>query len=149
MAFAGVPVSNLALRAGTKAKGVLGYPVDDYGAPSSIGASVYDNVNEYVRRSPAYNADKLSIPLLIHTASNDSDVNVFEVQQLIEALSFRDKEFEYKIYQEPPGEHEFELIDDVVAREARLEVYEFLSRYLDPPNPITPKTGSESTESPK
>ncbi len=142
VAYAGVPVSNLALRAGTKARGARGYPIDDYGAPSSIGKSAYDNVKESVRRSPAYNADRLQTPLLIHTATNDSDVNVFEVEQLIDALKARGKKFDYKIYQDPPGEHSFELINTEIARQARLEVYRFLSRYLTPPNP--PNRSDES-----
>ncbi len=140
VAYAGVPVTNLALRAGTKAVGARGYPVDDYGAPSGIGASARDNVGEYVRRSPAYNADRLQTPLLIHTATNDSDVNVFEVQQLIDALTARGKKFEYKIYQEPPGEHSFVLLNTPVAREARQQVYRFLASYLKPPRPA----GSEA-----
>ncbi len=141
VAYAGVPVSNLALRAGTKAKGAHGYPIDDYGAASGIGKSAFDDVKEYIKRSPAYNADKLRTPLLIHTATNDSDVNVFEVQQLIEALKFRDKKFEYKIYQDPPGEHSFELLDTEIGREARLEIYRFLARYLNPPKPVTAEAG--------
>lgn len=135
-AFAGMPVSNLALRAGTKAKGAKGYPIDDYGAPSSIGAPAFDNVAEYVRRSPAYNADKLQTPLLIHSASNDSDVNVFEVQQLVDSLRARGKKFEYKEFDNPPGEHGFELLDTDLARQARLEVYRFLARYLHPAKPV-------------
>jgi dipeptidyl aminopeptidase/acylaminoacyl peptidase len=140
VAYAGVPVSNLALRAGTKARGASGYPVDDYGAPSGINKSAIDNVKEYVRRSPAYNTDKLQTPLLIHTATNDSDVNVFEVEQLIDAMKARGKKFEYKIYQDPPGEHSFELINTSIGRSARLEVYRFLSQYLNPPNPPARET---------
>lgn len=139
-AYAGVPVSNLALRAGTKARGASGYPVDDYGASSGINKSAVDNVKEYVRRSPAYNADKLQTPLLIHTATNDSDVNVFEVEQLIDAFKARGKKFEYKIYQDPPGEHSFELINTSVGRAARFEVYRFMSQYLNPPNPPARET---------
>lgn len=139
-AYAGVPVSNLALRAGTKAQGARGYPIDDYGAPSGIGKSAFDDVQEYIKRSPTYNADKLQTPLLIHTDTNDSDVNVFEVQQLIDALQARGKKFEYKIYQEPPGEHIFELLDTEVGRQARLEVYQFLARFLNPPNSIGAST---------
>lgn len=134
VAFAGVPVSNLAMRAGTKVQDAHGFPRDDYGAPSSIGKSAYDDVKEYVRRSPAFNADKLQTPLLIHTATNDSDVNVFEVQQLIDALKARGKTFEYKIYNSPPGDHYFEQLDTDIAREAREETYRFLARYLNPSN---------------
>jgi len=133
VAYAGVPATNLALRAGTKAQGARGYPSADYGAPSGIGKSAYDDVKEYVRRSPAYNADKLKTPLLIHTDTNDSDVNVFEVEQLIDALKAKGKKFEYKVFQDPPGEHSFEQLDTEVGREARLEVYKFLAQYLDPP----------------
>ncbi|MFB9983092.1 alpha/beta hydrolase family protein [Mesorhizobium kowhaii] len=61
-AYAGVPVSNLALRAGTKAQGSRGYLADDYGAPSGIGKPAYDNVKEYVKRSPVYNAENLCGP---------------------------------------------------------------------------------------
>ncbi len=136
-AYAGVPVSNLALRAGTKSRGARGYPVDDYGAPSSIGKPAYDNVQEYVRRSPAYNTEKLQTPLLIHTATNDSDVNVFEVQQLADSLKAAGKQFEYKVFQDPPGEHSFELLNTTVGRQARLEIYRFLAKYLNPPNAIT------------
>lgn len=143
VAYAGVPVSNLALRAGTKARGAHGYPVDDYGAPSGINKSAVDNVKEYVRRSPAYNADKLQTPLLIHTATNDSDVNVFEVEQLIDAFKARGKKFEYKIYQDPPGEHSFELINTSIGRAARMEVYRFLSQYLNPPNPPARETSKQ------
>jgi dipeptidyl aminopeptidase/acylaminoacyl peptidase len=135
-AFAGAPVSNLALRAGTKAQDAHGFPGDDYGAPSSIGKSAYDDVKEYVRRSPVYNADKLQTPLLIHTDTNDSDVNLFEVEQLIDAFKARGKKFEYKIYQAPPGEHYFEQLSTDIGREARLEAYRFLARYLNPPNPL-------------
>ena len=135
VAYAGTPVSNLALRAGTKARGSRGYPVDEYGAPSGIGKSAYDNVQEYVRRSPAYNAHMLQTPLLVHAATNDSDVNVFEVDQLIEAFKAKGKQVEYKVYQDPPGEHSFELINTSVGEQARLEVYRFLARYLNPPNP--------------
>jgi dipeptidyl aminopeptidase/acylaminoacyl peptidase len=135
VAYAGEPVSNLALRAGTKARGAHGYPVDNYGAPSGIGKPAYENVGEYVRRSPVYNTEKLQTPLLIHAATNDSDVNVFEVEQLIDSLKAKGKKFEYKIYQDPPGEHSFELINTTIGKEVRLEVYRFLSRYLNPPNP--------------
>jgi hypothetical protein len=60
----------------------------------------------------------------------------FEVQQLIDILKARGKKFEYKVYQDPPGEHDFELLDTEIAREARLEIYRFLARYFSPPKPV-------------
>lgn len=130
------PVSNMAMRAGTKVRGTRGWAsIDGYGAPSSIGAEAFENLREYVKRSPVYNADKLQTPLLIHGASNDSDVHGFEVQQLVDAFKARNKPIEYKIFSDPPGEHYFLFIDTPLARQARLEGYRFLARLLTPPRP--------------
>jgi len=60
-------------------------------------------VNEYRKRSPAWNADKLQTPLLIHTTTNDEDVNVLEVEHLIMALKAAGKKFEHKIYSNAPA----------------------------------------------
>jgi dienelactone hydrolase len=130
------PVSNMAMRAGTKVRGGRGWTTKEgYGAPSSIGAEAFDDLREYVKRSPVYNADKLQTPLLIYGASNDSDVHGFEVQQLIDAFKVRNKPIEYKMYPDPPGEHFFLFIDTPLARQARLEGYRFLARLLNPPRP--------------
>jgi len=47
------------------------------------------------------------VPLLIHTNTNDGDVNVFEVEHLIKSLKAHDKKFEYEIYKDIPGGHAF------------------------------------------
>ena len=75
-------------------------------------------------------------PLLIHTNTNDEDVNVLEVEHLIKALKAEGKEFEYEIFQDAPGGHSFDRLDSKQAREIRLKIYTFLARYLNPPNPI-------------
>ena len=125
-AYAGVPVSDLVLR--------MGYSDDDYrkdfSAPYHIGKTAHDAVDEYRRRSPAWNAEKLKTPLLIHTSTNDRDVNVAEVEHLIQALKAAEKDFEYKIYKDAPGGHSFNRIDTPFARESRKEIYEFLSKHL-------------------
>ena len=127
-AYAGVPVSDLIAR--------MGYLDDDYRALYSadfhIGEPVIDNIEEYKRRSPAWNAEKLQTPLLIHTSTNDEDVNVLEVEHLIQALKAAGKTFEYKIYKDAPGGHSFNRMDTRLARESRAEVYAFLKRYLEP-----------------
>jgi len=92
-------------------------------------------VAEYRRRSPAWNAEKLQIPLLIHTATNDEDVNALEVEHLIHALKAAGKDFEYKIYTNPPGGHQFNRLDTKLAKESRTEIYRFLAKHLNPPNP--------------
>jgi dipeptidyl aminopeptidase/acylaminoacyl peptidase len=130
-AYAGVPVSDLVAR--------MGYKGDDYrglfSAPYHIGKTAEDNVNEYRRRSPAWNAEKLQIPLLIHSNTNDEDVNVLEVEHLIQALKAAGKNFESKIYTNAPGGHQFNRLDTKLAKESRAEIYRFLGRYLKPPKP--------------
>lgn len=126
--YAGVPVSDLVMR--------MGYAGADYraefAAPYHIGKSVESAVEEYRKRSPAWNAEQLKTPLLIHTATNDRDVNVAEVEHLIQALKAAGKQFEYKIYDDPPGGHSFNRIDTPLARESRREIYAFLAKYLRP-----------------
>lgn len=132
VAYAGVPVSDLIARMGYKTQAYR----DLYEADYHIGESAYDNVEEYRRRSPAWNAHKLKTPLLIHTNTNDADVNVLEVEHLIKSLKAEGKEFEYKIYEEIPGGHSFNRMDTRVAREIRLEIYRFLEEYLEPEKPF-------------
>jgi dipeptidyl aminopeptidase/acylaminoacyl peptidase len=128
VAYAGVPVSDLIQR--------LGYKSDSYRALFTakyhIGKSPEEDVQEYRRRSPVTHAAKLRTPLLIHTNTNDEDVNVMEVERLIAALKSEGKQFEYKIYQDAPGGHLFNRLDTKLARESRAEIYAFLSRFLKP-----------------
>ena len=130
-AFAGVPVSDLVARMGYKTQKYR----DLYSADHHIGKTAHEDVNEYRRRSPAWNAEKLRTPLLIHTNTTDEDVNVLEVEHLIKSLKAAGKEFEYKIFEEAPGGHVFDRLDTRLAKEARTEIYRFLARYLHPPNP--------------
>jgi dipeptidyl aminopeptidase/acylaminoacyl peptidase len=129
--YAGVPVSDLVARMGYKGPGYQRL----FAAPYHIGKTAEQDVNEYRRRSPAWNADKLQTPLLVHTTTNDEDVNVLEVEHLIKALQAAGKTFEHKVYQDAPGGHEFNRLDTKLARQSRAEVYRFLARYLNPPEP--------------
>lgn len=126
VAYAGVPVSDLVLR--------LGYEPDSYRAQYSasyhIGKTVHDDIKEYEKRSPITYAAKLAIPLLIHTNTNDEDVNVLEVKRMIMALKAEGKKFESKIYEDAPGGHMFNRLDTKLARDSREEVYAFLAKYL-------------------
>jgi dipeptidyl aminopeptidase/acylaminoacyl peptidase len=130
--YAGVPVSDLVAR--------MGYHNQDYrdlfSAPYHIGKTVREDVDEYRRRSPAWNAEKLQTPLLIHTTTNDEDVHVLEVENLIKALKAAGKPFEHKIYQDAPGGHQFNRLDTKFAKESRAEAYRFLAKYLNPPEPM-------------
>lgn len=124
VAYAGVPVSDLVAR--------MAYTGQDYRDifESFIGKDITANVMEYRRRSPVFHADKLRTPLLIHTTTNDDDVNVLEVEHLIAALKAAGKKFEYKIYQAAPGAHRFNRIDTQLAKDSRKEMWDFLARYL-------------------
>jgi dipeptidyl aminopeptidase/acylaminoacyl peptidase len=132
-AYAGVPVSDLIAR--------LGYLDDDYRALYSadyhIGQTVTENIEEYKRRSPVWSAEKLATPLLVHTNTNDEDVNVLEVESLIRALKAADKDFEYEVFQDVPGGHSFDRLDGKEAQEIRLKVYGFLAKHLEPERPLT------------
>lgn len=132
VAYAGVPVSDLIARMGYKTQSYR----NEFSAPNHIGKDAAENVAEYRRRSPLWNAQKLKTPLLIHTNTNDEDVNVLEVEGLINALKANGKKFEYKIYQEAPGGHTFNRIDTKLAKESRQEIYRFLAPHLTPPNPV-------------
>ena len=132
VAYAGVPVSDIIARMGYKTQQYR----DLYEADYHIGKSAYEDVNEYRRRSPVWNAEKLQTPLLIHTNTADEDVNVLEVEHLIKSLKAAGKEFEYRIYENAPGGHSFNQVDTKLARESRREVYGFLARYLNPPKPM-------------
>ncbi|MEZ4386097.1 MAG: alpha/beta fold hydrolase [Candidatus Krumholzibacteriia bacterium] len=125
--YAGVPVSDLIAR--------LGYLGADYAAlysaPYHIGQTVEENIAEYRRRSPAWNAEQLATPALIFTNRGDEDVNVLEVEHLITSLKAAGKYFEYEIF-DIAGGHSFDRLDTREAQEIRLREYRFLARYLKP-----------------
>jgi dipeptidyl aminopeptidase/acylaminoacyl peptidase len=131
VAYAGVPVTDLVLR--------LGYHDASYqaifSAPAHIGKTVQGDIQEYLKRSPITYADKLDTPLLIQSSTNDEDVNVIEVQRFVAALKAAGKKFEYKIYDDAPGGHEFGRLDTKLAKEARRDIYRFLAQCLKPDRP--------------
>ncbi len=134
VAYAGVPVSDLIAR--------MGYETDAYrkiySAPYHLGETAHDDIAEYRKRSPVTHAAELDTPLLIHTNTNDEDVNYLEVEHLIQALKAEGKHFDYKVYQDAPGGHYFNRMDSSLALESRHEVYMFLAKYLHPDHPDAP-----------
>ena len=134
VAYAGVPVSDLVARMGYKTQRYR----DQYSAEYHIGQTAYENVEEYRRRSPSWNAHRYQgTPLLIHTNTNDADVNVLEVERMIQALKAEGKSgFEYKIYEDAPGGHGFNRLDTRLARESRQEAWRFIAPYLRPDRPM-------------
>ncbi|MFO0966443.1 MAG: alpha/beta fold hydrolase [Gemmataceae bacterium] len=130
--YAGVPVCDLVARMGYMGEGYHKL----FSAPYHIGKTVGEDLDEYRRRSPAWNAEKLQTPLLIHATTNDEDVRIVEVENLIKALKAAGKPFEHKLYKDAPGGHQFNRIDTKLARESRAEAYRFLAKHLRPANPV-------------
>jgi dipeptidyl aminopeptidase/acylaminoacyl peptidase len=120
----------------------MGYKDDSYrdlySAPYHIGKTADENVAEYRKRSPAWQTDRYrNTPLLIHTNTNDEDVNVLEVEHLIKSLKAEGKQnFKYRIFEEMPGGHSFDRMDYKEARKIRLDIYNFLNSELNPPKPF-------------
>lgn len=134
VAFAGVPVSDLIARMGYKTQGYR----DLYSVEYHIGKSAYEDVEEYRRRSPSWNAHKYDgTPLLIHTNTNDEDVNVFEVERLIQALEAEGKSgFAYEVFEDVPGGHTFDRMSFPRSREIRTKIWRFLAKHLQPERPV-------------
>jgi dipeptidyl aminopeptidase/acylaminoacyl peptidase len=121
--YAGMPVSDLEQRIRR-----LGKDYEQlFAAPYHLGKSVAEAPDEYHRRSPAWNADKLRTPLLVHENTNDEDVTAPEVERLIHALQAAGKDFQYRIYTNAPGGHLFNRLDTATARDSRAEIWRFLA----------------------
>ena len=95
-----VPVTNLVFRLSYKGPGYQ----RSYAAESTIRGLPFEKPDEYVKRSPLYHVEDLSIPLLVHVATNDEDVNYVEDQQLVWKLRALKADLtETKVYVDPPG----------------------------------------------
>jgi dipeptidyl aminopeptidase/acylaminoacyl peptidase len=114
-AAAMVPVTNLVFR--------LSYKGPDYqhsfSTQSRLRGLPFEKQQLYIERSPLYSVDRLRTPLLVHVATNDTDVNFVENQQLIDALRSRKADLaETKVYVDPPpggasGGHTFNRRTDM------------------------------------
>ena len=110
-----VPVTNLVFRLSYKGPGYQ----RDFATQSRLQGLPFAKRDLYIERSPLYHVDKLQVPLLVHVATNDTDVNFVEDQQIIDALRSRKPSLaETKIYVDPPpgaagGGHTFSRrVDD-------------------------------------
>lgn len=99
-----VPVSNLIFR--------LSYKGPSYQHHFSTGYRIqglpFERRELYVERSPVYQVDNIQVPVLVHLADNDDDVNFEEAEMLVHALMVKKPHLaETKIYRDPPGGHSF------------------------------------------
>ena len=93
-----VPVTNLVFRLSYKGPGYQ----RDYAAEEGIAGLPFEKRAEYIRRSPVFHAANLKVPMLVHVATNDEDVNYVEDQQMVYTLrALKPDLVETKIYTDP------------------------------------------------
>jgi dipeptidyl aminopeptidase/acylaminoacyl peptidase len=105
-AVAMVPVTNLFHRLARKGVERQRRAIDPQ---NRFGGPPWERPDVYRDRSPLFHVDRLRIPLLVHVAENDEDVNIDESMQLVDALRARKPDLsEVKVYPNPPGGHSFD-----------------------------------------
>jgi dipeptidyl aminopeptidase/acylaminoacyl peptidase len=93
-----VPVTNLLFRLSLKGPSYQW----DFATQKRIQGLPFEKPDIYIARSPLYQVDKLRVPVLVHVATNDLDVNYVEDQQIVDALRSRKADLaETKTYVDP------------------------------------------------
>jgi dipeptidyl aminopeptidase/acylaminoacyl peptidase len=93
-----VPVTNLVFRLSYKGPGYQ----RDYAAEEGIQGLPFEKREEYIKRSPVFHVENLKVPILVHVATNDEDVNFVEDQQMVYTLrALKPDLAETKIYKDP------------------------------------------------
>jgi dipeptidyl aminopeptidase/acylaminoacyl peptidase len=99
-----VPVTNLIFRLSYKGPSYQ----RQFATQARIGGLPFERRELYVERSPVYHVDRIRVPVLVHLATNDEDVNFVEAEMLVHALQVKLPTLaETKIYRDPPGGHSF------------------------------------------
>jgi dipeptidyl aminopeptidase/acylaminoacyl peptidase len=94
-----VPVTNLIFRLSFKGPSYQ----RNFAAEKDIQGLPFERQDEYVRRSPVFHVANLQVPILVHVATNDDDVNFVENQQMVYTLmALKPDLAETKIYVDPP-----------------------------------------------
>lgn len=96
-----VPVTNLVFRLSYKGPSYQ----RSFATMSAVRGLPFERREEFIKRSPYYHVDSLQRPILVHVATNDTDVDFVEAQQMIDALRARKPELaDTKVYVDPtPG----------------------------------------------
>lgn len=96
-----VPVTNLVFRLSYKGPGYQ----RSFSTQQELLGLPFEKRDEYIRRSPYYHVDSLQRPILVHVATNDTDVDFVEARPLVDALIARKSDLaETRIYVDPtPG----------------------------------------------
>jgi dipeptidyl aminopeptidase/acylaminoacyl peptidase len=99
-----VPVTNLIFRLSYKGPSYQ----RQFATQKRVRGLPFEKNALYVERSPYYQVDKIQDPVLVHIATNDTDVNYVEAEPLVYALRGKKPELsETKIYVDPPSGHSF------------------------------------------
>jgi dipeptidyl aminopeptidase/acylaminoacyl peptidase len=97
-----VPVTNLVFRLSYKGPRYQ----HSFATQARLRGLPFEKREVYIERSPLYHVDKLRIPLLVHVATNDTDVDFVENQQIVDALRSRKPDLaETRVYVDPPPGH--------------------------------------------
>ena len=108
-----------------------------------FGGTPAERREVYRDRSPLFQVDKLTVPVLVHIADNDEDVTIEEGMQLVDALRARKPSLSTtKVYASPPGGHSFdrrvdprtlEPVNTPDQRDSWTRVWAFLEQSLQTP----------------
>lgn len=94
-----VPVTNLIFRLSDHAPSYA----RSFAPEEGIQGLPFENIEEYIKRSPVFHVEKLKVPMLVHVATNDCDVFFRENQQFVYTLrALKPDLAETKIYVNPP-----------------------------------------------
>jgi dipeptidyl aminopeptidase/acylaminoacyl peptidase len=93
-----VPVTNLVFRLSYKGPSYQ----RSFATQAGIQGLPFEKREEYIKRSPLYHIENLKVPILVHVATNDTDVDYVEDQQLVWKLrALKPDLAETKIYVDP------------------------------------------------
>lgn len=99
-----VPVTNLIFRLSFKGPRYQ----RSFATQERIQGLPFERREVYIERSPFYQVDNIDVPVLVHVATNDDDVNFEEAEMLVHKLRAKKPELsETKIYEDPPSGHGF------------------------------------------
>ena len=145
-----VPVTNLFQRLSYKGPGYQ----RGFSTQARIQGLPFEQRDIYRERSPFYQVQKIEVPILVHVATNDEDVNYEEAEMLIHKLrAVKPDLAETRVYVDPPGGHTFsrrvdnetlERIDTPEMRDSWNRTWTFLEWVLRPyhdPNVTTQTSG--------
>jgi dipeptidyl aminopeptidase/acylaminoacyl peptidase len=139
-AVAMVPVTNLFQRLARKGVERQRRAIDPQ---NRFGGLPSERPEVYRDRSPLFHVERLQIPLLVHFADNDEDVDIDEAMPLVDALRARKSTLaEVKVYHAPLGGHLFDRLvvpgswqpeNTPEQRDSWDRVWSFLDNNLEPP----------------